>query len=70
MIFDIIIFKVQETLRYFSVSQYDYVPFTGETEDAEMPKSFTPLLSTIGKPHIPRSDFDVSVIFEILVFHC
>ncbi|KAK3094659.1 hypothetical protein FSP39_004619 [Pinctada imbricata] len=54
--------KVQETLRYFSVSQYDYVPATGDTEDSEMPKSFIPLLSSIGKPHIPRSDFEVKLL--------
>uniref|UniRef100_K1QQH2 phosphatidylinositol-3,4,5-trisphosphate 5-phosphatase n=1 Tax=Magallana gigas TaxID=29159 RepID=K1QQH2_MAGGI len=53
--------KVQETLRYFSVSLYDSLPF--ETQESDpLPESCTPLLSSLGKPHIPRSDFEVKVI--------
>ncbi|XP_062578331.1 phosphatidylinositol 3,4,5-trisphosphate 5-phosphatase 1-like isoform X1 [Saccostrea cucullata] len=53
--------KVQETLRYFSVSLYDSLPFESMDSDP-LPESFTPLLSSLGKPHIPRSDFEVKLI--------
>ncbi|XP_022335405.2 phosphatidylinositol 3,4,5-trisphosphate 5-phosphatase 2A-like isoform X2 [Crassostrea virginica] len=53
--------KVQETLRYFSVSLYDCLPFENKDTDP-LPESFTPLLSSLGKPHIPRSDFEVKLI--------
>ncbi|XP_061183284.1 phosphatidylinositol 3,4,5-trisphosphate 5-phosphatase 2-like isoform X5 [Saccostrea echinata] len=53
--------KVQETLRYFSVSLYDCLPFESLDSDP-LPESFTPLLSSLGKPHIPRSDFEVKLI--------
>ncbi|OWF40904.1 Phosphatidylinositol 3,4,5-trisphosphate 5-phosphatase 2 [Mizuhopecten yessoensis] len=49
--------KVQDTVRYYAVSHYDYVE--PETEDKGVPDDLTPFLSPMGKPVIPRIEFEV-----------
>ncbi|XP_033760174.1 phosphatidylinositol 3,4,5-trisphosphate 5-phosphatase 2A-like [Pecten maximus] len=49
--------KVHDTVRNYAVSHYDYVEI--ESEDKGVPDDLTPFLSPLGKPVIPRIEFEV-----------